>query len=61
MKLAELGLPNEKYDDQVYEIVELDQYAVKDGFPSLKRSTLSPAIGLAQYELYLEQLRIYKV
>lgn len=61
MKIAELGLPSEKYDDQVYEIVELEQYAVKDGFPCLKRSTLSPAIGLVQYELYLEQLRIFKV
>ena len=61
MKLAELGLPSDKYDDQVYEIIELEQYTVKDGFPCLKRSTLSPAIGLVQYELYLEQLRIYKV
>lgn len=61
MKLAELGLSSDKYDDQVYEIIELEQYAVKDGFPCLKRSTLSPAIGLVQYELYLEQLRIYKV
>lgn len=61
MKLAELGLPSDKYDDQVYEIIELEQYTVKDGFPCLKRSTLSPAIGLVQYELYLEQLRIFKV
>lgn len=61
MKISELGLPSEKYDDQVYEIVQLEQYAVKEGFPSLRRSTLSPAIGLIQYELYLEQLRIYKV
>lgn len=61
MKLAELGLPSDKYDDQVYEIIELEQYAVKDGFPCLKRSTLSLAIGLVQYELYLEQLRIFKV
>ena len=61
MKLAELGLPSDIYDDQVYEIIELEQYTVKDGFPCLKRSTLSPAIGLVQYELYLEQLRIYKV
>ena len=61
MKLAELGLPSDKCDDQVYEIIELEQYTVKDGFPCLKRSTLSPAIGLVQYELYLEQLRIYKV
>lgn len=61
MKLAELGLPSDKYNDQVYEIIELEQYTVKDGFPCLKRSTLSPAIGLVQYELYLEQLRIFKV
>lgn len=61
MKLAELGLPSDKYDDQVYEIIELEQYTVKDGFPCLKRSTLSLAIGLVQYELYLEQLRIFKV
>lgn len=61
MKLAELSLPSDKYDDQVYEIIELEQYTVKDGFPCLKRSTLSPAIGLVQYELYLEQLKIYKV
>lgn len=61
MKLAELGLPNDKYGDQVYEIVELEMYSVKDGFPRLKRSMISPGIGLVQYELYLEQLRSYKV
>ncbi len=61
MKLAELGLPSDKYDNQAYEIVELEQYTVKDGFPRLKSSNLSPAIGLVQYELYLEQLRDYKV
>lgn len=61
MKISELGLPSEQYDEQTYEIVELEQYEVKDGFPSLKRSMLSPAIGLVQYELYLEQLRVYKV
>ena len=60
-KLEELDLPNEEYENQVYEIVELDQYEVKDGFPYLRRSTLSPAIGLVQYELYLEQLKLYKV
>jgi len=61
MKISELGLPDDKYDDQCYEIIELEQYVVKDGFPCLKRSTLSPSIGLVQYELYLEQLKIYKV
>ncbi len=60
-KLADLGLPCDKYDDQVFEIVELENYAVKDGFPCLKRSTLSPTIGLIHYELYIEQLRVYKV
>lgn len=61
MKIAELDLPSDKYDDQVYAIVELEQYIVKDGFPCLKRSTLSPTIGLVHYELNLEQLRVYKV
>lgn len=61
IKLAELDLPDDRYDDQVYEIIELEHYAVNDGFPCLKRSTLSPAIGLVQYELYLEQMKIYRV
>jgi hypothetical protein len=60
-KLADFGLPSNKYDDQVYEIVELERYAVKDGFPCLKRSALPPAIGMVKYELYLEQLRTFKV
>lgn len=61
MKLAELGLPSDKYDDQFYEIVDLEQYTVNDRSTCLKRSTISPAIGLVQYELDLGKLEIYTV
>ena len=61
MKLAELGLPDEKYDCNVYEIVGFEHYAVSDEFPCLKRSNLPSAVGLVKYELYLDQITMFKV
>ncbi len=61
IKMNELGIPDEKYDKYVYEVIEYGEYNVDEKFPCIRRNTIPTSVGNAIYELYLDQLKQFKV
>ncbi len=49
-------LPDESYNDWIYDAKSIKRYRVNEHFPALCRSHISPVIARAQYELLLPML-----
>lgn len=60
-KLNKAGyFPNDDYEEYVYDIKDLTEFAVNNTFPKLKKDNIPCAICSASYELVLAELVPYK-
>lgn len=58
IKLEQRGYAfNEKYEEFVFECVEMNMYYVDSHFPALKKESLDGAIAEAEYDLLIEKLK----
>ena len=54
------GIPDDRLEDLIYELVDVVTYSVKDGFPRLLHDNIPAGVKVPSYEIALSMIEPYK-